>query len=442
MHYPQKGMLLGLALAIVSSLSDRAQAAPSYGGKSITIPIVHPHQQGQFLGSPHLDVAFGKSVGFTDYTSFLLDTGSTGIAVSRHVWDPNAAGATKLGSGSITYSSSGKKYTGDWYSTFVRIGQPDHYAEASVPVLFVKDLMCLPDARDCQENHDPALRMFGVGFGRASASDSVSPNGTVAAVPANNPLLHITSLNGTSVKPSTPAKPGSTGIRGDFTSGYILSRAGLTLGLTPTNTAPFAKLLGLTWSDRTQASGFDSGYADWNPVPATLTVNGTTGSGGVLTDTGLSYMFVTPASGTSVQVDKACGVGHDCLAPGTTVAVSIDTMVSYQFTIGSSSGEPIQPAPPAAPPYAIKADGSVFVNTGSQFFNQYIYLYDYVNGQVGYLDRQAFAGYPTENLDWLVDAFNPSPVPGPLPLAGAVTAYRCTRQLRRRLRQASGVEPG
>ncbi|MFN7899623.1 MAG: hypothetical protein ACK5N0_08160 [Synechococcaceae cyanobacterium] len=437
MRYPQKRCLLGLLLAIASSQPDLAQAAPSYGSKSITIPIVHPHQQGQFLGSPHLGVAFGNSVGFTDYSSFLLDTGSTGIAVSRHAWDPTAAGAQKQGPGSIIYSSSGKKYTGDWYSAVVRIGQSDHYAEASVPVLFVNNLTCLPNHAECQENNDPALRMFGVGFARASASDTVGPNGKVAAVPTNNPLLNITGLNGTSVKASTPAKPGATGIVGDFTSGYILSRTGLTLGLTPINTAAFAKLLALDWSDRTQDSGFDSGYADWNPVPATLTVNGTTGHGGVLTDTGLSYMFVTPASGAVVQVDNACDRGHDCLAPGTTVTVGIDTIVSYQFTIGPSSGEPIQPAPPAAPPYAVKADGSVFVNTGSQFFGQYIYLYDYVNGQVGYIDRQTLDGYPSENLIWLADAFSPAPVPASLPLAGAAVAYSWSRQLRRRLRRAS-----
>lgn len=61
----------------------------------------------------------------------------------------------------------------------------------------------------------------------------------------------------------------------------------------------------------------------------------------------------------------------------------------------------------------MKADGTeVFVNTGYHFFNQYNYLYDYVNGQVGYA----------------------TPVPGPLPLAGAAAAFGWTRRLRRRLR--------
>ncbi|MFM8277262.1 MAG: hypothetical protein ACKN89_09830, partial [Cyanobium sp.] len=118
----------------------------------------------------------------------------------------------------------------------------------------------------------------------------------------------------------------------------------------------------------------------------------------------------------------------------------LDWVVSYQFTIGSTSGEPIQPALPAAPPFAIKADGDIFVNTGSQFFNQYIYLYNDVHGQVSHLDRQTLAGHPFEELNWLADSFNQaagarSPPPGwrrhRLPLA---------RQRRHRLRRASSAD--
>ena len=50
----------------------------------------------------------------------------------------------------------------------------------------------------------------------------------------------------------------------------------------------------------------------------------------------------------------------------------------------------------------MKDSGSeVFVNTSVSFFDDYAYLYDYVNGQVGYLAN----------------------VPAPLPLVGIGTAF-------------------
>jgi hypothetical protein len=213
------------------------------------------------------------------------------------------------------------------------------------------------------------------------------------------------------VSASTPQNPGSSDVVGDYSSGYILSPAGLTLGLTAANTAPFPAL-DLTWNDRTSASGFNSGYADWNPVPATLTLNGSSGVGTVLTDSGVDYMLLTPAPGTNASTNGACTAGKDCLAPGSSVTVAIGTIMSYSFTIGPDAGAPLQPAPLAAPAYAVKDIGSeVFVNTGVSFFDEYAYLYDYVNGQVGYLAM----------------------APGPLPLLGVSSAFGWSRRLRQRL---------
>ncbi len=60
----------------------------------------------------------------------------------------------------------------------------------------------------------------------------------------------------------------------------------------------------------------------------------------------------------------------------------------------------------------MKDSGSeVFVNTSVSFFDEYAYLYDYVNGQVGYLAH----------------------VSGPLPLVGVGAAFAWSRRLRRRL---------
>ena len=232
--------------------------------------------------------------GFTSPASFVLDTGSTGITVSSDIWNAKLNGAANLGSGSITYTSSGRQLIGDWYQATLKLGDGPTTAESSVPVLQVTSITCLTVHRDCQDNDHPlGVSFFGIGFGREATSQSTTPGGTVAAIPANNPLLNITKVNGVAVTASTPQQPGASGVVGDYTSGYILSPAGLTLGLTAANTAPFPTL-DLTWNDRTSASGFNSGYADWNPVPGTLTVNGSSGTGTVLTDSGVDYMLLTP----------------------------------------------------------------------------------------------------------------------------------------------------
>ncbi len=289
-------------------------------------------------GPRKIDVAFKDGSGFAQPSLFVLDTGSTGITVSSDIWNAQLSGAANLGSGSITYTSSGRQLNGDWYQATLKLGDGATTAESSVPVLQVTSITCLTSHRDCQATDNPQdVSFFGIGFGREATSQSTTPGGTVAAIPANNPLLNITKVKGTAVTASTPQQSGASGVVGDYTSGYILSPAGLTLGLTAANTAPFPTL-DLTWNDRTSASGFNSGYADWNPVPGTLTVNGSSGAGTVLTDSGVDYMLLTPAPGTAVNTDGSCKAGKDCLAPGTSVTVAIGTLVSYGFSIGPHAG--------------------------------------------------------------------------------------------------------
>ena len=126
--------------------------------------------------------------------------------------------------------------------------------------------------------------------------------------------------------------------------------------------------------------------------------------------------------------DGACLVAKDCLGPSSTVALSINPIASYAFTIGAKNGTPRKSSPAAAPAFAIKTKGDeVFVNTGYHFFNQFNYVYDYVNGQVGYADQSS---YVYNLADPLVGATNQVSVPGPLPVAGAAFAYRWSRRLR------------
>jgi len=373
-----------------------ANADPVYADTSVTIPV-HKASNGQFTGSPQIDVAFVNNGTVGASSLYTVDTGSTGVIVDQQDWNPVAAGATKLGPGSTYYSSSHLEFTGTWYAATLQIGDAQQNVTAKVPVLSVTtQLKCDPAPPNCTvESTNPTISYFGVGFAREASSQAVGPNGQVAMTPADNPLLNVVAVNGAPVTASTPLQPGSSMVTGNYTTGYILSPQGLTLGLTQANTAGLALGPQLTWNDETQNSSFNGGYADWGPVPATLTVNGKAGVGTVLTDTGIGYMFVSPQPGASVKTDNNCP-GTDCLAPGTTVSVQIGSAASYSFTIGNNDGAPAPGSPPAAPAWAqLTDDHSVFVNTGYHFFNQYEYMYDYANGDVGYLSLNPSSPEPS-----------------------------------------------
>ncbi len=373
-----------------------ANADPTYADTSVTIPVYNVGN-GQFTGSPAIDVAFVNNGVVGASSLYTVDTGSTGVIVDQKDWNPVAAGATALGPGSTYYSSSHLEFTGTWYAATLQVGDAQNNATIKVPVLSVTtQLKCDPAPPNCTvKSTNPTISYFGVGFAREASSQAVGPNGQVAITPADNPLLNVVAVNGSPVTASTPLEPGSSMVVGNYTTGYILSPQGLTLGLTAANTAGFALAPPLTWNDQTQNQSFNGGFADWDPVSATVTVNGVAGTGTVLTDTGIRYMFVSPQSGAQVKTDSNCP-GSYCLAPGTTVSVQIGSAASYSFTIGNNDGAPEPGSPPAAPAWAqLTDDSGVFVNTGYHFFNQYEYMYDYVDGDVGYLSYNTAAPEPS-----------------------------------------------
>ena len=100
-------------------------------------------------------------------------------------------------------------------------------------------------------------------------------------------------------------------------------------------------------------------------------------------------MIVTPGPGSS-SGPNCQSSSLPCLPVGTKVTVEIGSAVSYAFTVGQD-GTPVPPPTltPAAPDWAVQASGDPFVNTGFKFFNQFEYMYDYVNGYVGFRDMSA-----------------------------------------------------
>src|SRR5580698_169653 len=187
---------------------------------------------------------------------FGMDTGSTGIVVSTEGYTP-AKGDVSGGPGQLTYNSSGRVLHGTYWTTDVEImqSQTEAAATARVQVLRVESISCQQKARDCQPNpHPTGVAFMGIGFDRDSAQ------GTQATA-ERNPFVSLTKIaSGVPVKSVRP--------------GYIVSRDGIHLGMTPELTSPFA-FVKLTATGSTDASG----RPVWGTPPLTVTVDGVTGTG-------------------------------------------------------------------------------------------------------------------------------------------------------------------
>jgi hypothetical protein len=76
--------------------------------------------------------------------------------------------------------------------------------------------------------------------------------------------------------------------------GYVITRTGVHLGMTPalTRHMAFVKLT---------PKAHPPGVPDWNGAPMTVSVDGVSGQGTLLMDTGINYMFLSPPAGTRLE---------------------------------------------------------------------------------------------------------------------------------------------
>ena len=277
---------------------------------------------------------------------FGMDTGSTGIVVAAEHYEPGP-GDTNDGPGQLTYNSSGRVLHGTHHTTDVEILNNDDrpVATARVQVLRVDRITCLRNARDCRPNpHPRGVAFMGIGFDRAAAQ------GTGDTAP-RNPFVNITSPG--SVRP-----------------GYIVTRTGIHLGMSAALTRNFA-FVKLSPKGTSSAGGL----AQWNAAPLTVSVDGQVGTGTMLPDTGINYMFLSPPPGSSLARGARVpeGTRIEMWMPG-----QGGPGASYQVTVGDR-GNPMHPER-----VVVVNDPGVFVNTGRMFFEGFNYLYDAVGGYVGY----------------------------------------------------------
>ncbi|SEP22339.1 hypothetical protein SAMN02990966_04468 [Rhodospirillales bacterium URHD0017] len=288
---------------------------------------------------------------------FGMDTGSTGIVVAAEHFTPGPSDIAE-GPGRLIYNSSGRILNGERYTTEVVIQRDEAtpVATARVQVLRVSSITCLERARDCRPESNPrGVAFMGVGFDRTGA-ESIGTGGTEPGVP-RNPFVSLVSL--ASGAPLSLVRPG-----------YIVTREGVHLGMSAERTRGFAFIkLAANAASR-------PGVPEWSATPMAVSVDGVTGNGTVLVDTGINYMFLSPPEGARLERGRR--------APeGSRITVFLPDQRNpqpayYGFTVGGR-GNPMHPER-----VEVVHDRGVFVNTGRMFLEGFDYLYDAAGGYVGF----------------------------------------------------------
>jgi len=162
----------------------------------------------------YVKLSVNNGTGPQTTTNFVMDTGSLGIVAGSNYFNPGP-GDIALGTGSITYTTSGTAQLGTLYLTTVTInGLNGQTATTRVPVL----------------QSGTTTSQMGVGFARPGVQASFP-------LPNLNPFLGLVTANGQPV--------------GNMNPGYIISNSGfqvngqsfgpgVMLGLTQQNTNNFS----------------------------------------------------------------------------------------------------------------------------------------------------------------------------------------------------------
>ncbi len=286
----------------------------------------------------------------------VMDTGSTGIVISASAI-PGWQSLPDLGPGKLTYTSSGRVMVGRYVEAAVTITGADGASLTTrpMPVLAVTGIECLMAARDCEPSTAPEhVSMLGVGFARESDRQS-------GGTPEKNPFLNLPGMGA----PGGPAGP--------LGRGYIVTRAGVQVGLSPADGAGFTRVA--------LAPGEIPG--EWRAAPACYSLAGRTppACGTMLVDTGVVRSFLTVPEAQFAGLLAPDGAPR--LADGTRVDVVPGPGAAaphYGYAVGDWMN-PVAPTEVVVVPHAGKP---AFLNTSVRFLNAYDYLYDADGGAVGF----------------------------------------------------------
>ncbi|WP_428663948.1 autotransporter domain-containing protein [Reyranella sp.] len=302
---------------------------------------------------------------------FIIDTGSTGIAASSAYFTPGPNDIAQ-GPGKVSYSSSGFSFKGTWYKTNVgimdtaKVGAHGKGAVAGAQLATSEGISILAITEACDKKNvckpaaPDALAYMGVGYNRNAVTEPPPPGSLI------NAFTNISSL-------------ASGAPIGTYRQGYVISNAGITLGLSSEATRNFGVMKLLPDPANATALGIP-----WSTAPMTVMVDdsGKPASGGtMLPDTGIDYMFLHSGSDNPFSKVK-CGKDAFCAVDGTRIRVWLPGQTGAAATFVY-----VVPTDKEAEPGRVENDGvstTPFINTGRQFYDNFTYYYDDVGGFVGY----------------------------------------------------------
>jgi hypothetical protein len=373
-------------------LSNHVQAA-TYS--EYTTSVFIPFLEADGLGSPssgnvHFNVKISSPTSTAHFSPF-IDTGSCGIVISAanlNDWDPSQG--TDANKGWHYLSSSNWLYSGYWVPRDLYLeGHDDSNnvvsIKSTVPILAVTKKVRCPDydvsnpGENCPTtptetlNNPTGIEIMGIGFGREYDGQ---PQGT----PDKNPLLHITSLSGRDTTQDSHYWPG-----------YIISKAGITLGLTDANTAS------MEFTDLVAGGGttphWDLNF-DWPELQACITITApgspvgdTTPclSGSAVLDTGVANGFIRVPT-DSVDLPRDADTFN--LDSGTHVQVAFGSpmVATEQFEVGVSTDTDPSSVSPAEVRAVYSPGGrrATFINTSRTIYRKYRFAFDPVLGRAGF----------------------------------------------------------
>ncbi|MDX2102767.1 MAG: hypothetical protein SF002_09525 [Alphaproteobacteria bacterium] len=370
-------LLVAGCVSIATPLAAQAPATPSpYAAftQTATVPFVNGAR----------NFAFDLSVAVTVNGHRLtvpVDTGSTGMAVSASVipgYDPNSEAAKQFPVGWEFLSSSKRLWVGRWVPVTVQFldtaGAP--VAEAKVPVLAVSQAgICTSYVEASSGPNCPGQTLppapstigyMGVGFGREQ-------DGQSQGTPNHNALLNITQVGG---QPVDAAR---------FRLGYVVSSAGIGIGLTAANTAGFR---GVQLQLRVAPPNTVQDKRDWQQAPVCIGINTLPCQmGAFLGDSGVASMYIDSTQSLANYTEQQKDANNQNLSvpvlkPGNSVTIQFGPQAApvawYRFTVG-------QQDQPMAPPQviALSPRSANFVNSGRHLFRGFEVMFDAIGGVYG-----------------------------------------------------------
>jgi len=352
--------------------------------------------------------------------SWTVDTGSEGMVITADHLEAdfgiNALSFDKPSTQKIEYTSDDETYYGFYQDLNVGLYSSDAQGNgtltatsAQMPVFVATSLTnangvstsfitCLPN---CSIGGG-SLEQMGVGFGRGYPNNY--PLAPGAAVPQDaDPLINLTSV--------------STGNLATMAPGYVISKTGITLGLTSADleNTDAEKLLVVPNSGGSSGGSYqaDATANEWQTPAMTLVVSNAKVSGtyygAVLVDTGLTNIELKTGATKSPgleydQYDPAASSALQVYLPGMASGPGQPLSYTLLFQGDCSTGEntcppyhtnsvglsPIYPSNSHNQPNTgIDIVGSstpspAFLNTGGNFLNYFNVVYDPVSGFFGY----------------------------------------------------------